>query len=174
MTLEEFKNLQPMDVVVMDNIGGGKKKILIMNNSVNDEKIKSILTEDFITGTLVYDDYLGAYDVLQVFRDENPERFEKLLKAQIFSIRNLYDRKLVYQHHDIPKVFRDDIKDVLWMMTKRCYHTFVVTGVNVHFKNDEANMSYYTDFLYDTFKDMFIVSKEYKISDVLSNWEELA
>lgn len=173
MTLEEFKNLQPMDVVVMENIGGEKKKVLILKNT-NDEKVKSILTEDFVTGTIVYDEYFGAFDAMRVFRDEYPERFEKLLKAQIFSIRNLYDRKIVYQHHEIPKVFRDDIKNVLQMMAKRCYHTFVVTGINVHFKNDEANMSYYTDFLYDTFKDIFIVSKEYKISDVLSNWEELA
>ena len=173
MTLEEFKNLQPMDVVVMGNIAGEKKKVLILKNT-NDEKVKSILTEDFITGTIVYDEYFGAFEAMRVFRDENPERFEKLLKAQIFSIRNLYDRKIVYQHHEIPKVFRDDIKNVLRMMAKRCYHTFVVTGINVHFKNDEANMSYYTDFLHDTFKDIFIVSKEYKISDVLSNWEELA
>lgn len=173
MKLEEFKNLQPMDVVVMENIGGEKKKVLILKNT-DDEKVKSILTEDFITGTIVYDEYFGAFEAMRVFRDEYPERFEKMLKAQIFSIRNLYDRKIVYQHHEIPKVLRDDVKDVLWMMAKRGYRTFFVRGIDTHFQNEEAEMDYYTDFLHDAFREMFIGAREYQISDVLSNWEELA
>ena len=115
------------------------------------------------------------FTVEKVYRHNNTHRFNKLLKQYIFGIRDKEDYSVVYRKYNLDKELDDQVKDVLTIMYHRGYNVFYLRGVHTVFRDSENNytMEYVTDFVYDSFRDVFEIQRWYNIKYVLDHWGEL-